>query len=201
MTPVDLPSGRQTSYAVLVTSADLPNELDVLRDVSRRLESAGIDFMITGSMAVNYYAVPRMTRDIDVIVDIQAADAGRLVTLFEDDYFVSRTAIDEAVRHCSSFNLIHREGLVKVDCFPRKGSAFHVEEFGRRRRVQLGEFSTFLATPEDLVLSKLLWAQESRSETQLRDVQNLAGNELDEVYLRHWAAQLGVTELLDELTR
>jgi hypothetical protein len=178
---------------------ELPNELDVLRDVSKRFVDAGIPFMLTGSLAMNFYAMPRMTRDIDLVVALTEADVERLVTLLEDDYYVSREAIEEAIKHASSFNLIHRAGIVKVDCFPRKPDPYHITEFGRRRLVALGEFSTYLTTREDLILSKLLWAKESRSEVQLEDVRNLAAGELDEAYVDEWVRRLNVADLWGEV--
>lgn len=184
-----------------MTDRELPNELDVLRDVSRRFDDAGIPFMLTGSLAMNFYAVPRMTRDIDLVVAMTQADVERLVKLLESDYYVSRDAVAEAIEHVSSFNLIHRDAVVKIDCFPRKPDPYHVTEFERRQRVSLGEFSTYIATREDLILSKLLWAKESRSEVQLRDVRNLAAGELDEAYVNEWVRRLGVAELWAEVQR
>jgi hypothetical protein len=182
-----------------MTPGDLPNELDVLRDVSVRLDGAGIAYMLTGSMAMNFYALPRMTRDIDFVVAVRAGDAGRLVELFEPDYYVSREAIDEAIQHESSFNLIHHASVVKVDCIPRKADAYHAAEFERRRFVRLGDFSAWIVTREDLLLAKLLWARDSRSEVQLRDVRNLAAGDLDQAYVSAWAERLGVHALWEEV--
>src|SRR6187401_3070649 len=52
----------------------MQNELDIVRDVSRRLEQGGLAYMLTGSMAMNYYAQPRMTRDIDLVVALAPQD-------------------------------------------------------------------------------------------------------------------------------
>jgi hypothetical protein len=68
------------------------NELDIVRDVSARLDGAGIGYMLTGSMAMNYYAQPRMTRDIDLVVALRPGDTDRVVRLFTPDYYVSREA-------------------------------------------------------------------------------------------------------------
>jgi hypothetical protein len=65
-------------------------ELEVLKTVGRRLDDLGIPYMITGSMAVNYYAVPRMTRDIDLVVELSGGDAGRFRETFQDDFWRSR---------------------------------------------------------------------------------------------------------------
>lgn len=179
----------------------LPNELDVVRDVSARLDDAGIAFMLTGSLAMNYYAEPRMTRDVDLVVGLREADVARVASLFADGYYVDTDAIAEAVAHYSSFNAIHEASVIKVDCFPRKPDAFHVAEFERRRRVVIGDFETSLVTREDLILSKLLWARTSGSETQLRDVRNLTLAGFDEAYVRAWVARLALSALWEMAAR
>ena len=84
--------------------ASMLNELDILRDVSARFESAGIDYMLTGSMAMNYYAQPRMTRDIDLVVALQCGDAERILRLFAPDYYVSAEAVQNSIAQQSLFN-------------------------------------------------------------------------------------------------
>jgi hypothetical protein len=172
---------------------ELPAELQVLRDVSRRLDEAGIAFMVTGSFALTYYAVPRMTRDIDLVVDLADGDVEPVLRRFEPDYYVSHDAAREAIANQSSFNLIHLAEVVKVDFIPRRGDPYHLVEFGRRRRISLGDFATWVVSREDLVLAKLLWARESRSEIQLADVRSLVGPELDVQYVEDWASRLGLT--------
>lgn len=75
----------------------MQNELDIVRDVSRRLDAAGIGYILTGSMAMNYFAQPRMTRDIDVVVALPPGDVERVVKLFQPDYYVSPDAVAKAV--------------------------------------------------------------------------------------------------------
>ena len=64
----------------------MQNELDIVRDVSARLERGGLAYMLTGSMAMNYYAQPRMTRDIDLVVALSPQDTDTVVRLFTPDY-------------------------------------------------------------------------------------------------------------------
>jgi len=125
----------------------MKTELDVLRDVSQRLESGGLAFMLTGSMAMNFYAQPR----------------------------------------------------IKFDCIVLKNHEYRREEFARRRRINLGDFQTWIVTREDLILSKLYWARESKSELQLRDVRNLLSPDCDMTYLFNRAESLGVKPLLEEI--
>ncbi len=149
-------------------------------------------------MAMNDYAQPRMTRDIDFVVELGRNDAGRVARLFSEDYYVSQDAIDAAVSRESMFNLIHNESVIKVDFIVRKSSEYRAMEFSRRERVKIADFQTFLVSIEDLVLSKLVWAKDSRSEFQLRDVRNLLAVDCDEEYLGRWATNLDVASLLEE---
>jgi hypothetical protein len=177
----------------------IETELDLLRDVSQRMESAGIAFMLTGSVAMNYYSQPRMTRDIDLVVALDEVQAETIVRLFEVDYYVDSQAVSRAIAQRSIFNLIHNETVIKVDCIVLKSDAYRQEEFGRRQQVTLGDFQTWIVTREDLILSKLYWAKESKSEMQLRDVRNLLAPDCDAVYLHSHAPTLGVEELLKEV--
>ena len=177
----------------------MQNELDIVRDVSARLDRAGIGYMLTGSMAMNYYAQPRMTRDIDVVVALQPADAARIVELFEPDYYVSRDAVNVSIARQSLFNLIHNESIIKVDCIVRKQSEYRLAEFERRQRIEIEDFETWIVSKEDLILSKLFWAKDSQSELQLRDVRNLVSTGCDRTYIERWTTGLGVASLWQEV--
>jgi len=168
------------------------SELEVLQDVCARLEKAGIDYMLTGSMAMNYYAQPRMTRDIDIVVELES---------FEPDYLVPGDALRTALRERGMFNLLHLDSVVKVDLIVRKQAAYRETEFARRMLVELPGFHAWLVSREDLVLSKLAWAQDSESELQMRDVRNLLSLQVDAAYLRQWAPALGVSEQLENCLR
>jgi hypothetical protein len=173
-------------------------ELEVLQDAVGRLERAGIQYMLTGSIALVYYAQPRMTRDIDLVVELDEGDAKRISDLFHPDYYVSADDADRAVRTRGMFNLLHMEKLVKLDLIVRKDEAYRRHEFGRRVRVQLYGFDAWIVSKEDLILSKLVWAKPTMSELQLRDVRALLATGTDTAYLRRWAAELLVADLLEE---
>lgn len=174
------------------------NELDIVRDVSARLEQGGIAYMLTGSMAMNYYAQPRMTRDIDLVVALTPPDADKVVRLFTPDYYVSPEAVSSSIAQESLFNLIHQESVIKVDCIIRKRTPYRRAEFERRQRITIEDFSTWIASKEDLILSKLWWAKDSHSELQLRDVKNLVSTGCDTDYITRWTAELGLTSLWQE---
>jgi hypothetical protein len=176
------------------------NELDIVRDVSTRLDAAEIGYMLTGSMAMNYYALPRMTRDIDVVVALRPGDAERILRLFSPDYYVSREAVDSSIANQSLFNLIHNESVIKVDCIVRKQTEYRLTEFNRRQRIKIEEFETWIVSKEDLILSKLFWAKDSRSELQLRDVRNLISTGCDRAYIERWTHHLDLVKLWQEVS-
>ena len=157
--------------------------------------------MVTGSMATNFYATPRMTRDIDLVVELGEAEVERVVALFQNEYYIDRDMVDQAVRTRSLFNMIHETLVVKVDCAVKKDSEYRREEFSRRRKVIIDGQPVTIVAPEDLILSKLEWAKESRSQMQLDDVRNLLRSvqNLDQAYLDRWANRLGLAALYREV--
>lgn len=173
-------------------------ELEVLRDVTARLDRVGLPYMLTGSLAMNYYAEPRMTRDIDLVVDVRPGDISGLVAAFESDYYLSRAAIEEAVRRRSLFNLIHNESLMKIDVVVRKETPYRKTEFERRRRVHIGDATLYVVSKEDLIVSKIAWARDSRSDVQKRDIENLLATEHDDDYLTHWLNELDLYSFAEQ---
>jgi hypothetical protein len=99
------------------------------------------------------------------------------------------------------FNMIHNALVVKVDCVVRKETEYRREEFARRRAVSIAGQRVFIVSPVDLILSKLDWAKESRSEMQFTDVRNVINSvqDLDRTYLAQWADRLGLAALYREV--
>jgi len=176
--------------------------LEVLEDVVDRLRRARVPYMISGSVAMNHYAVPRMTRDLDLVVELSPEDAARFESAFGGDYYLDSGAVKRAIDHRGMFNAIHLEHVFKVDFIVRKDSEYRRLEFSRRRETEVEGVSLSIVRPEDLLLSKLDWARDSRSETQLHDIRNLiaAVPGLDWTYVRTWAGHLGLTVLMEEVT-
>ncbi|MEW6488242.1 MAG: hypothetical protein AB1578_10060 [Thermodesulfobacteriota bacterium] len=179
----------------------MTEQLEVLKDIVSRLDRACIPYMVSGSVAMNYYALPRMTRDIDLVVELRQGDVGKLERVLGEDYYFSPEAAATALARRTMFNLIHQGFMVKVDCIVRKDTEYRRLEFSRRRQVAVLGVSFHIVAPEDLILSKLDWARDSRSELQLGDVRNLveAVADLDREYLATWAAKLSLSDLLEEV--
>lgn len=176
----------------------MSDELAVLKIVAMRLDALGIPYMVSGSTAMNYYAQPRMTRDIDIVVQLSASTGTQLADALLPDFYVDRDTVAEAVLRRSMFNAIHSGFIVKVDFIVRKDTPYRRGELSRRRPIDVDGTTIHLAAPEDLVLSKLDWAKDSLSEMQLADARNIVESvpDLDWGYLDRWASTLGLIEML-----
>lgn len=179
----------------------MKTELDIVQDVSGKLESLGILYMLTGSMAMNFYAVPRMTRDIDLVVEILEKNIPSMISLFEKEYYIDPDAIQLAIQSEKLFNAIHEESFIKVDFIIKKNSSYRLEEFSRRQKVLFGDFETYIVSKEDLILSKMLWSKSSKSDIQKRDIKNLISSGYDKFYLEEKSKSLYVHEWLQEIIK
>ena len=169
-------------------------ELEVLKSVTQRLKTAGIPYMITGSIAAGFYAVPRMTRDIDIVIELDIQGADRLSGLLQNDFYIDRETVMEAVEQRGLFNILHNEYVIKVDLIVRKDHPYRELEFRRRREIKIEDARMWIVSPEDLVLSKLLWAKDSLSEQQMEDIKNLLAmvKDLDLGYIKEWVVKLAL---------
>jgi len=178
----------------------MSEELEVLKIVTRRLNEAEIPYMISGSIAANYYTVPRMTRDIDIVIELEQGDIDKFVGLFEKDFYLNRETVTNEVSRRGMFNLIHNRYVVKIDFIIKKSSAYQQAAFSRKKKVLIEQSPMWFVSAEDLVISKLLWSKESHSEMQLKDVANLMEtvDNLDSNYIDSWIRELGLEQIYKE---
>jgi len=167
-----------------------------LQRVIQILDEAGVPYMLTGSFASAYYAVPRATQDIDLVVETEAEGMEQLVRgLREAGCYVDRDAALEAWRSRGQFNAIDPESGWKVDVMVRKDRPYSQAEFARRRRASLLGVEVAIASLEDVLLAKLEWSRLGDSALQRRDVVQLLDrtwNHLDREYLERWIPELGL---------
>jgi len=169
----------------------------VLHDFADRLDRLGIRYMLTGSLAMFHYSNYRMTADIDIVMELERKSGEMLARDIEPDYYVPHGSMRRAIESKRIFNVLHQETSFKVDCVMQKETPFHQNAFERRKKVDFHGKDIFIITAEDLVISKLWWASDSRSEKQLSDVRNLIRNELDLAYIELWTKKLSVDDLLE----
>jgi hypothetical protein len=172
------------------------NELDLLKLVANRLNDAGIDYMLSGSVALTFYGKPRMTRDIDIVIMIPLETVDEFVKLFELDFYIDKDTVTDAIKNKFMFNIIHLETVIKIDFIIRKNQEYRILEFNKRKKMKLEDRDVFVVSLEDLIISKLYWAKDSFSEMQLKDIVSLMDLDFDLDYVKEWGRRLGLDSIL-----
>jgi hypothetical protein len=154
--------------------------------------------MLSGSFASAYYGAPRSTQDIDLVIEVTPAQLQEFVeSLSSEQYYVDLDAALEAQRRESLFNIIDQATGWKIDLIIRKSRAFSQEEFRRRQSIKLRGLPLFVASAEDVIVSKLEWSKLAKSERQIEDVAGILkirNQSLDRPYLEKWIAELGLSK-------
>jgi hypothetical protein len=175
-----------------------------LKDIIERLETAKVVYAITGSIASNYWGIPRTTHDVDIVIVLQPEQISPLVSaLSADVYYLSEQAVKEAVSSGNMFNLIDTSTGLKADFWVFKGDPFNQSMLSRRHREELVQGTqAYVGSPEDVLLHKLVWYKITPSDRQLSDAAGIAavqkGN-LDLDYMRAWAARQSTGDLLEDV--
>jgi hypothetical protein len=179
-------------------------EQELLVDCLRRLNRLELSYFLTGSMASNYWGIPRTTHDLDFVVQIPPSAIERFVSEFSGDFFIDEPAVRAAYKPPHQFNAIDLRSALKVDFWLPKPEPFDREMFSRRMNVTLFHEPAWITTAEDSILHKLLWNKITPSDRQLIDaagVLAVQGEKLDLPYLKGWAEELGIVAELNRLLR
>ena len=173
--------------------------------VTCALEQIGIPYAVGGSLASSLHGVMRSTLDVDIVTDMRLEHLPALVAALSKDFYADDEMMKDAIQHHSNFNLIHYETAFKVDIFIRKLRAFDQMQLARRKKAVIAtdpDQSVYVISPEDTILSKLEWYRMGGevSDRQWRDVLGVMKTQavtLDRDYLREWAKELKVADLLE----
>ena len=187
-------------------SAMLPEPIAVMVLVTHVFEKLNIQYLIGGSLASTIYGMVRTTQDVDIIADMQLQHAQPFINALEGDFYIDEEMIADSIQHKTSFNIIHRATMFKVDVFIPSKSPFQQSQLTRAQKQIIiiePEVSAIFASPEDTILAKLEWFRKGGevSERQWRDVLGILkvrAGVLDLEYLRKWASDLNVIDLLHQ---
>jgi hypothetical protein len=178
------------------------NERELLVDCLRRLNRTGLTYYLTGSMASNYWGIPRSTHDLDFVVQLPSAAVPGIVHAFSADFYIEETAVRAAYEPPHQFNAIDTRSALKVDFWLAQPQPFDEEMLRRRLAATLFGEPAWIATAEDVILHKLFWNRLTPSDRQLGDAAGVVAvqaDALDKKYLRHWAQELDVAAELQRL--
>ena len=182
--------------------------LAALAPVLGVLAQLDVRHFVGGSVASSAHGIARASLDVDVVAELEPVHVSRLVAALHHAYFVDDSRVRAAIATKRSFNLIHLASMFKVDVFVSRGRPFDASAFARVRHERFGQQPEDpgipLASAEDVLLAKLEWFRRGgeTSERQWEDVKGLVrvgAGVLDVVYLRQWAALIGVSDLLDRV--
>jgi len=174
----------------------------LLKVVAKRLDKAGIPYMVSGGIAVSYWGFPRTTHDIDIVIEAKKEDKDKIVDLFKKDFYISPEATEDAIRTRFTFNIIHNKSGLKVDFWLIKKDSFGESEFKRRLKKKMFGEEIFIISPEDLILSKLLGYKETQSDRRLEDAKSiLKTSKVDLNYIKTWAKKQSTIKILEEILK
>lgn len=166
---------------------------ELLIFVTSRLEKEGIEYMLSGSVAMSTYTIPRMTRDIDIVIELKVDEIEKFTSIFEGRFYLFKEGIQEQIERRGMFNAIDNESGYKIDFIIRKESLFNRTEFNRKLKNKVFGLEVWIVSIEDLIISKLRWMQDSESQIQKEDVENLLENKsIDFEYLKKWIGELNL---------
>ncbi len=177
-------------------------ESELLIDVLGRLNRAGIDSMLTGSMASNYWGIPRTTHDLDFVLVLQPSQVEQFVAAFATGFFIQPESVRAAFHPPHQFNVLDEQSALKADFWLLRDNAFEQTAFARRVAVDLFGVRAWIATAEDVILHKLYWNSLNPSDRQLEDaagVWMVQSGALDRAYLALWSSALHVEEAWNDL--
>lgn len=122
-------------------------EQELLQDCLRRLNDSFIEYMLVGSMASNYWGIPRSTHDIDFVIQYSDADISQIIQLFDGDFFIQEISVRAALKPPYQFNALDNRSALKVDFFRLAGDAYELERFKRKHTVSILGLPAYLAAP------------------------------------------------------
>jgi len=179
---------------------------ELLRHAARCFDKNGIRYFVTGAVAAIAYGEPRLTNDIDIVADLDADKIPGLKNCYPaDEYYFDEGSAKRAIRTTSQFNIIHPGSGLKIDIMITRGDEFDQSRFRRTRRLRpLEDTEVDFASPEDVILKKMDFYRQGRSEKHLRDIAGIlkiSAGDIDFAYLETWVRKLGLEEIWSAVSK
>lgn len=160
---------------------------EFLKILIQFFDSNKIPYMLSGSVAMSTYVVPRFTRDFDFVINLKEQDVEKFTEQFNEGYYCNEDSVKQAVSQKGMFNIIDHKSGYKADFIILKEEPYRQKEFSRKQLIDFMDMKLYIVSPEDLLLSKLIWIQDIQSGLQMEDIKLLSALPgLDHGYLYEW---------------
>lgn len=175
---------------------------ELLYKVADILDKLNMTYAITGGFAVAVWGNPRYTADIDIVIKLKSEKIDALIEMLsavDEKVYISRQAVEEALERKNEFNFIHSDTGLKVDF--RVGNSDD-PELKERRAKEINDRKIYFVAPEELILNKLSWYQQSEISKHLEDIKTILNNselDLDLDYVKKQAERQGTNQFLEDL--
>jgi len=151
--------------------------IQLFESFTQRFNYGNFSYFITGSVASIYYGLPRLTHDVDIIIDIPVEKIDAFINLFSAKEFYippKETIIEEVARTVRGhFNLIHLKSGFKADLYLIGKDSLHLWAEANKKELKIDDCHFYIAPPEYVILRKLEYFQEGKSEKHLDDIRNM----------------------------
>jgi hypothetical protein len=164
---------------------------ELLKTVTAWLDKKKIPYMVSGSLAFNIYCMPRMSMDIDFVIELNEANVIDFLELFKSGFYIDEETVREELKRKGMFNVIDHGSGLKMDFIIRKDSEYRRLEFSRKIKKYIDDIPVWTVSPEDLIISKLEWIQQLQSDKQSSDISMLLNTHgIDREYITNWCNKL-----------
>jgi predicted nucleotidyltransferase len=177
----------------------ITEELESLKRAVENLNAGGFEYILTGSMAMSFYSIPRMTRDSDIVIELKERDVERFFEIFNENFHADQEMIKDSVEKNIMFNLFDKKNLFKLDFILKRDDEYENLKFDRKVEMKINGIKLNVISLEDLIISKLLWAKDSESETQLNDIRQLMKMKADNSYINYWIKKLNLENIFSKI--
>jgi len=170
------------------------------------LDDNNIPYFITGSVASIVYGDPRLTNDIDLVINIDESKIDSFIKAFPKEQFycppeeVIRTEINRPSR--GHFNLIHHDSGFKADIYLTGKSEFQLWAMQNSRQIDFAGSKINIAPIEYVIVMKLLFYKEGRAQKHILDIQSIINNSndlIDHTLLHKLIQERGLNEQWNEV--
>lgn len=167
-----------------------------------RLNTIGIRYMVTGAVASIIYGEPRLTHDIDLVVELSSEKAEEIVKVFPSNEFycppVEIIKLEAGRQLHGHFNIIHHETGFKADMYILGQDKLHHWAMSNLKRIELEGEQVWLAPPEYVILRKLEYYREGGSEKHLRDIAGMVKIASDQINFQELTTKIKQYALLKQ---